>query len=97
MTIRHHLFNGHSVAKETLDLYFAMQNSNRLTIMYEAGMIKVWMNVPDIKALYENFLLENGQDSFWYWDVGAFVFAGDEAVVSESGKDYKVTDRTIQG
>jgi hypothetical protein len=40
-------------------------------------MIKVGMNLPDMKALCENYLLENGADSFWYWDVGAFVFAGD--------------------
>ena len=84
------------MAKETLDLYFAMQNLNRATIKYAAGMIKVGMNLPDIKALCENYLLENGADSFWYWDVGAFVFSGNETVVSVSGKDYNVTDRTIQ-
>ena len=29
-------------------------------------------------------MLELGADSFWYWDVGAFVFAGDETTVSVS-------------
>ena len=43
------------MAKETLDLYFAMQNLNRATIKYAAGMIKVGMNLPDIKALCENY------------------------------------------
>lgn len=96
MTIKQHLFNKYSVVKETLDLYFAMQNLNRATIKYAADMIKVGMNLLDIKALCENYLLQNGADSFWYWDVGAFVFAGDETAVSVSGKDYKVTDRIIQ-
>ena len=73
-----------------------MQNLNRATIKYAAVIIKAGMNLSDIKALCENYLLENGADSFWYWDVGAFVFAGDETAVSVSGKDYKVTDRTVQ-
>lgn len=86
MTIKQHLFNGYSVAGETRDFYIAMQNLNRATIKYAAGMIKVGMKLPDVKALCENYLLENGADSFWYWNVGAFVFAGDETAVSVSGK-----------
>jgi ADP-ribose pyrophosphatase YjhB (NUDIX family) len=43
----------------------------------------------------EEKLLELGADSFWYWDVGAFVFAGDETTVSVSGKQYVTTDRVI--
>ena len=73
-----------------------MQNLNRAVIKYVAGIIKVGMNPADMKALCENYLLEHGADSFWYWDVGAFVFAGDETAVSVSGKDYKVTNRIIQ-
>ena len=42
-------------------------------------------------------MLELGADSFWYWDIGAFVFAGDETTVSVSGKQYVTTDRTING
>ena len=84
------------MAKETLDLYLEMQNLNRAAIKYVAGIIKVGMNLADMKALCENYLLEHGADSFWYWDVGAFVFAGDETAVSVSGKDYKVTNRIIQ-
>lgn len=40
-------------------------------------------------------MLELGADSFWYWDVGAFVFAGDETTVSVSGKQYVTSDRII--
>ena len=87
---KQHLFNGYSVAKETLDLYLEMQNLNRAAIKYVVGIIKVGMNLADMKALCENYLLEHGADSFWYWDVGAFVFAGDETAVSVSGKDYQM-------
>lgn len=96
MTTKQHLFNGYSMAKETHDLYSEMQNLNRAAIKYAADVIKAGMNLSDVKVLCENYLLENGADSFWYWDVGAFVFAGDETAVSVSGKDYQVTDRTIQ-
>lgn len=96
MTTKRHLFNGYSAEKETIDLYFIMQNLNRATIKYAADMIKVGMSLPDIKALCEDYLLKNGADSFWYWNIGALVFAGDETTVSVSGKEYKVADRTIQ-
>lgn len=76
--------------------YRKMQDLNRAAIKYAADMIKAGMNLQDIKALCENYLLENGADSFWYWDVGAFVFAGDETAVSVSGRDYMAADRTVQ-
>lgn len=81
---------------DNIGLYSAMQNLNRAAIKYIAKTIKAGMHLRDIKALCEDYLLKNGADSFWYWDVGAFVFAGDETAVSVSGRDYKVTDRTIQ-
>jgi Xaa-Pro aminopeptidase len=93
---KQHLFNGCSVAKETLGLYSAMQDLNRAAIKHIARTIKAGMNLRDIKALCENYLLENGADSFWYWDVGAFVFAGDGTAISVSGRHYMASDRTIQ-
>lgn len=84
------------VEKEVLDLYIAMQNLNRAAIKYAAGMIQAGMRLPRIKALCEEYLLKNGADSFWYWDIGALIFAGDETTVSVSGRDYEATDRTIQ-
>ena len=84
------------MAEETLGLYSAMQDLNRATMKYIAGIMKVGMNLRDIKTLCENYLLENGADSFWYWDIGAFVFSEDETAISISGKDYMVADRTIQ-
>ena len=84
------------MAEETLGLYSAMQDLNRAAIKYIACTMRAGMNLRDIKALCENYLLENGADSFWYWDVGAFVFAGDETAISVSGKDYMAADRTVQ-
>ncbi len=96
MKTRQHLSNGCSVAKETLGLYSDMQNLNRAAIKYVEETIKAGMGLWDIKSLCEEYLLNNGADSFWYWDVGAFIFAGEETAVSVSGKDYQVADRIVQ-
>ncbi len=93
---KQNVFNGYGVTEETLELYSSMQDLNRSAIKYAADTIEVGMSLSDIKELLENYLLGNGTDSFWYWDVGAFVFAGDETALSVSGKDYKVADRVIR-
>ena len=79
-----------------IDLYSSMQNLNRSAVKYVADTMKTGMSLPYIKKLCEDYLLENGADSFWYWDVGAFIFAGDETALSVSGKDYQAADRIIQ-
>ena len=84
------------VCRKCVDLYSAMQNLNRAAIKYIAGEIKAGMNLQKIKAMCEDYLLKNGADSFWYWDVGAFVFAGEETVISVSGRDYRAANRIIQ-
>ena len=79
-----------------INLYSSMQNLNRAAVKYVADTMKTGMSLPYIKKLCEDYLLENGADSFWYWDVGAFIFAGDETALSVSGKDYQAADRIIQ-
>lgn len=54
------------------------------------------MKLFDIRKLCEEKLMELCADSFWYWDVGAFVFAGDETTVSVSGKQYATSDKIIE-
>ena len=41
-------------------------------------------------------MTELGADSFWYWDIGAFVFSGDETTLSVSGKEYNTGERFIE-
>lgn len=66
--------------------YSQIQQIAKQTIAYIKKIIKQGMKLLDIRKLCEKKLLELGADSFWYWDVGAFVFAGDETTVSVSGK-----------
>lgn len=75
--------------------YSQIQLAAKQTIEYIKKAIKPGMNLLEIRKLCEEKLFELGADSFWYWDVGAFVFAGDETTVSVSGKSYVTSDRVI--
>ena len=75
--------------------YSRIQMVAKQTIEYIKKIIKPGMNLLEIRKFCEEKLLELGADSFWYWDVGAFVFAGDETTVSVSGKQYVTSNRVI--
>jgi methionine aminopeptidase len=53
------------------------------------------MSLIEVRRLCEEKMLSLGADSFWYWDVGAFVFSGDETTESVSGREYVTSDRMI--
>ena len=76
--------------------YSRIQLVAKQTIEYIKKIIKPGMNLLEIRKFCEEKLLELGADSFWYWDVGAFVFAGDETTVSVSGKQYVTSDKIIE-
>lgn len=54
------------------------------------------MTLFEIREMCERKMLELGADSFWYWNIGAFVFAGEETQISVSGSQYKTSDRRIE-
>lgn len=66
--------------------YSQIQLAAKQTIEYIKSIIKPDMNLLEIRNACEEKLLELGADSFWYWGVGAFVFAGDETTISVSGR-----------
>lgn len=72
-----------------------MQNLNRATIGYISSIIAPGMSLIELRRLSEDYMLSHGADSFWYWDVGAFIFSGDRTAVSVSGRKYKTDDRII--
>ncbi len=73
-----------------------MQNLNRDTIEYISKKITPGMSLVDLRKLCEAYMLSHGADSFWYWDVGAFVFAGDRTTISVSGRRYTTDDHIIE-
>lgn len=75
--------------------YEKIQQIAKETIVYTKKNIKAGMSLTDIRKMCEDKMFELGADSFWYWDVGAFVFAGDDTAISVSGREYKTSDRII--
>lgn len=75
--------------------YIEVQNIAKKTIEFIKANIHSGMTLLEIRNLCETKMMELGADSFWYWDVGAFVFSGDETTLSVSGKEYITNDRII--
>ena len=76
--------------------YKQIQQIAKDTIKFAKKNIKPGMNLLELREMCEKKMLELGADSFWYWDIGAFVFAGDETTVSVSGKQYTASNRIIE-
>ena len=76
--------------------YKDVQNIAKMTIQFIKENIQPGMTLIEIRDLCETKMIELGADSFWYWDVGAFVFAGDKTTVSVSGREYKTDDHIIE-
>lgn len=75
--------------------YIQVQQIAKYTIKFVKKNIKPGMNLLEVREMCEEKILELGVDSFWYWDIGALVFAGDETTVSVSGKQYTTSNRII--
>lgn len=75
--------------------YIEVQTIAKKTIEYIRNNLHAGMTLLEVRNLCETKMIELGADSFWYWDVGAFVFSGDETVLSVSGRDYTTSERII--
>ena len=75
--------------------YSEVQNIVKKTIEFIKDNVHAGMTLLEIRKFCETKMMELGADSFWYWDVGAFVFSGDETTLSVSGKDYITSERVI--
>ena len=76
--------------------YTEVQNIAKKTVEFIKEKIQPGMTLLEIRTLCETRMMELGADSFWYWDVGALVFAGDETTLSVSGKEYTTSKRIIE-
>lgn len=75
--------------------YQAVQKIAKDTINNIKAEIRSGMSLIEVRSLCENKMRELGADSFWYYDIGAFVFSGDETTLSVSGREYSTSDRMI--
>ncbi|MCH5320911.1 MAG: aminopeptidase P family protein [Eubacterium sp.] len=73
-----------------------VQSIAKQTMEYLKGEIYTGQPLSQIRQLCENKMYELGADSFWYYNIGAFVFSGEDTAVSVSGRKYHTPDRKIQ-
>lgn len=72
-----------------------VQQIAKQTMSFIKSQIKVGMSLQELRHIAENKMLSLGATSFWYWDIGAFIFSGDETTLSVSGKHYRTANRLI--
>lgn len=75
--------------------YREVQRIAKKTMEYIKTEIRSGMLLSDVRDKCERKMLSLGADSYWYWNIGAFAFSGDETAVSVSGRNYKTSDRII--
>ena len=73
-----------------------VQRIAKKTLEYLKKNVTAGMLESDVVKIAENFMIENGITSFWYYGIGAFVFTGERTVLSVSGRDYIPTNTIIQ-
>ncbi len=73
-----------------------VQQIAKRTMDFIKSKIEVGMSLKELRQLAENKMINLGATSFWYWDVGTFIFSGNETTLSVSGKRYQTADRIIE-
>lgn len=73
-----------------------IQEVAKHTITYLESCITSGMTVSHVVKLAESYMKDQGIEGFWYYGIGAFVFAGKETILSISGKAYTSTNTVIK-
>lgn len=84
------------MTSEELEQYKKVQSIAKETIEFLKSFVKEGLSAKEIKDAAEKFMNEKGVNSFWYYDIGAFVFVGEETTTSISGRQYQVSDTKVQ-
>lgn len=77
--------------------YSEVQRIAKWAMAFIRGAIRPGMQLTEVRARCEDEMRRLGADSFWYYGVGAFCFAGDETAVSVSGRAYRTSERVVAG
>ncbi|MBI2638431.1 aminopeptidase P family protein [Candidatus Peregrinibacteria bacterium] len=84
------------MTSEELRKYKEVQLIAKETIEFLKSFIKEGFSAKEIKDAAEKFMNEKGVNSFWYYNIGAFVFVGEETTISISGRQYQASDTKVQ-
>jgi len=82
--------------KIELEKYKRVQSIAKETIEFLKSFIREGVTAREIKDQAEKFMKEKGVSSFWYHNVGALVFTGEQTTASISGRDYKAGDSPVK-
>jgi methionine aminopeptidase len=83
------------MTSKELQQYKKVQSIAKETIEFLKSFIKEGLSAKEIKEAAEKFMNEKGVNSFWYYNIGAFVFVGEETTISISGRQYQVSDTKV--
>ena len=72
-----------------------VQQVAKSTMEYLETQITPQISVKEIVRLAEMYMKNAGIAAFWYYDIGAFVFAGEDTTQSISGRNYVPSSRII--
>ncbi len=75
--------------------YIQVQAIAKETMRRIRAEMKPGMTLKQVRKRCEDHLLALGADSFWYYDVGAFVFCGDKTALSASGRTYQTPEKVL--
>lgn len=73
-----------------------VQSIAKATMLHAIEIIRPGMRLSELRCILEDKMLDLGADSFWYWGIGAFIFSGEDTVISVSGPQYVTADKVIQ-
>lgn len=73
-----------------------VQHIAKQTMDFIKSQITVGMSLQELRHIAETKMRALGATSFWYWDIGAFIFSGEETTLSVSGKYYQTANKLIK-
>lgn len=74
-----------------------VQKIAKQTMSFIKSQIKVGMSLQELRQLAESKMFSLGSTAFWYWNIGAFIFSGEETTLSISGKHYQTPHIAVKG
>ncbi|GFZ91442.1 M24 family metallopeptidase [Nesterenkonia alkaliphila] len=72
------------------------QNIAKEAMSQTCQWVRAGQSLQEVRDYCEQVMRQLGAEGFWYYGIGAFIFSGEETVVSVSGRDYQTPERTIQ-
>lgn len=82
------------IQEDELPLYREVQSKAKAVLAELGEIAKPGMTEADVASLSADLFLAKGVTDTWYYNVLAFVLAGDRSVISLSGRDYVASEST---